>query len=375
MSKRASPGEGRPYQRSADGRWVVVVRDGEGRRRYLYAWSSSEALEKRNDYISAIRMGLIPPTGRLSVGKVLADWLDDRRGKVRPATWISYEGQLRIHLASIARIQLTKLRPADVRRLLREREAASCAPRSVAYSLTILRMALGQAVRDGLVPRNVAKAVDPPRVVRPELSIWTATQAQTFLEVDVELGSLWAVLLGTGVRLGEALGLRWADVDLAGGTLTVSGSVRPVDRRVRVEGEARLQRVEPKTDAGWRTFAVPPFVVTALRAHREATETWPANRLGLVFTTPRGTALDPRNVSRSWERAVKTAGVPRIRIHDMRHTVASLLLGSGATLDDIKRLFGHETIATTSDIYGHLVAGRSRELAATIQLQVAGRAG
>lgn len=372
MAKRASPGEGRPFRRSEDGRWVVVVRDPDGRRKSLYAWSPEAVVDKRDEYVAGVRMGLTPPTGKLSVGRHLDDWLADRRGKVRPATWISYEAQVRIHLASLAPIQLTKLRPADVRRLLRERESVGCAPRSVAYSLTILRMALRQAVADGLVPRNVGSAVAPPRVTRPELAIWSALEARAILAAPSELASLWAVLLGTGLRLGEGLGLRWSDVDMTSGTLTVTGSIRPVDRRVREEGEPRLQRVEPKTEAGWRTIALPTVVVQALLEQRTRTTSWPVSSLQLVFTTPRGTPLDPRNVSRAWDAVVAAAGVKRIRIHDARHTAIALHLGQGASLDDIKRLAGHETIATTSDIYGHLVEGRSRELAAGMDRAIGG---
>lgn len=369
---RAARGEARPYQRNQDKRWVVAVRDPEGKRRYLYGSSTEQVLAKRDDFMSATRMGLTPPTGKLSVGRHLDDWLEDRRGKVRPATWISYEGQVRIHLESVRRIQLTKLRPADVRRLLREREAAGCAPRSVAYTLTIFRMALGQAVRDGLVPRNIASLVDGPRVTRAQLEVWTADEARRVLEAGDELHALWALLLGRGLRLGEALGLRWSDVDLVAGRLSVTGSIRPVDRRVRPEGTGRLQRVEPKTEAGWRTMALPGFVLEALAEHRAATTTRIASRLGLVFTTPRGTALDPRNVTRAWADLIKAAGVKRIRIHDARHTCAAILLGEGATLEDVKQLFGHETIATTSDIYGHLVEGRSRELANVMQRAIGG---
>lgn len=369
---RAGKGEGRPFRRGQDGRSVVVVRDADGKRRYLYGWSHDEVIAKRDEFLAATRMGMTPPTGKLSVGRVLDDWLADRRGKVRPATWISYEAQVRLHLDTIRRIQLTKLRPGDVRRLLREREAAGCAPRSVVYTLTVLRMALRQAVADGLVPRNVASAVAPPRVTRPELAIWGPLEVRRVLAAPSDLAPLWTVLLGTGLRLGEALGLRWSDVDLSAGALTVTGSIRPVDHRIRGEGEPRLQRVEPKTEAGWRTIALPHVVVDALLEQKAIAEDWPASNLGLVFTTPRGTPLEPRNVSRAWDTMIAVAGVKRIRIHDARHTALVLLLGQGASLDDVKRQAGHETIATTSDIYGHLVEGRSRELAAGMDRAIGG---
>lgn len=376
MTRRASPGEGRPYQRRQDGRWVVVVRDPDNRRRYLYAGLKADVIAKRDEWNAATRMGMAPPSGRHTVGKVLDDWLEDRAGKVRPTTWASYEGMVRVHLRSVARIQLVKLTPADVRRLLRERAAEGCAPRTTSYALTVLRMALNQARRDGLVPRNVAQLVDGPRVTRRELAIWTDVEARRFLAETsgTQLGRLWTVLLGTGCRLGEALGIRRADVDLVAGTLTIAGAIRAIPAHVRDEGAARLQRTEPKTEQSWRTVAVAPFVLEALRAELEGSSSTsrPASVAGYVFTTPRGTPLDPRAVSRWFHGATDAAGVTRIRIHDLRHSAAAYLLASGHTLEDVKRLFGHSSIAVTSDIYGHLVMARSRAVADGMQRAIGG---
>lgn len=185
-------------------------------------------------------------------------------------------------------------------------------------------------------------------------------------------GHLWTVLVGTGVRLGEALGLRRGDVDLERGTITIVGSLRPIDRRMRAEGEKRLQLTEPKTTTGRRTIAVPLFVEGALRAELEVPR--PRNVQGLVFTTPRGTPLDPRNVSRHWEAFRAELGLEAIRIHDLRHTAASLILANGGTLHDVMKLLGHANIAETANTYGHLVEERSRELADGMDRLLAGSA-
>jgi integrase len=371
MAKRASRGEYRPYRRKEDGLWVVAVRDVDNKRRCLYASTRAGVLTKRDDYMAALRVGLSPATGRLTVGRHLQDWLESKRPPtVRQSTWISYEGIVRIHLASLARIPLAKLTPNDVRRLGRERLDADCSERTVNYVMTILRMALHQAVRDGLVPRNVASLAERPRVARNELTIWQPTEARRFLAATSAsaLGPLWALLLATGMRLGEGLGLRSSDIDFAGRSVTVSGSLRPVPRQFRDRGpdgsvSPRLVRLEPKTNAAWRTVSVPGFAFSALERHRDRTETMPSSLLGLFFTSPRGTPLDPRNVSRTFEKDVAISGVPRIRIHDLRHTAASLMIAQGFALDDVKRVLGHSSIAMTSDVYGHLVEGRSRELA------------
>lgn len=363
MGKRAVRGEGRPYRRTSDGLWVAVVRDAEGRRKYLYGSSPDAVVERRDEYLAGASMGLSLASTRLTVGRQLADWLEDRRGKVRPSTWIFYESHVRIHLATLNRIPLTKLRPADIRRVVRERELAGCSPRTVSYSLIVLRMAIRQAQRDGLVARNVAEAVAAPRQERSEVTILTVEEARHLLATvpDDTYGRLWTVLLGTGMRLGEALGLRRGDVDLARGRVAISVALRPVDRRMRAEGEARLQLTDPKTSTSRRTIAIPAFVVEALRA--ELALEGPRNVDGLLFVTPAGTAIDQRNVYRRWIAYRESAGLPPIRMHDLRHTATSFMLAQGASLHDVMKALGHASIAQTANTYGHLVEGRSREIA------------
>jgi integrase len=220
----------------------------------------------------------------------------------------------------------------------------------VAYSLTILRMALKAAERDRLVSRNVALDVDPPRTTRKEIVILTMEQARA---VIADGDPLWTLLVTTGLRLGEALALRAQDID--GETIRVTGSLRPLPASFRGTGP-RLARVEPKTASGWRTVTLPVPIAWP--------EPDPPNIDGLVFTSPTGAPRDPRTVSREWTETRLRLGIgPEVTIHALRHTAVSLALASGATLDDVKRMVGHSTIAMTSDTYGHLVEGRSREVA------------
>jgi integrase len=361
-------GSGSVYQRKTDSRWVGAVSVG-GKRRWVYASTRKAAQAKLDDLRASARQGIIPADHRLTLGRHLALWLDAVRPTVRDSTWTSYEGHVRIHLASIAGISLAALTPNDVRALIQNRLADGCAPRTVGYTVTVLRMALKQAVRDGLIPRNVAVLVDPPRVVRQEIRALTATEARRLLALDTPLAPLWTLLLGTGLRLGEALGLRWSDIDFAAGTLAVRGTLVSVPRHARPVAPKwsrtglRLRLAEPKTDASRRTIALPDFVVDALRVHEEQQASLPLNFLGLAFTSPRGTPLDARNVSRAFARDRESAGLAPMRIHDLRHAATSLMLSQGSTLDDVKRVLGHSSIALTSDTYGHLVAGRSREVA------------
>lgn len=368
---RASPGEGRPYQRKADGRWVVVVRE-QGKRRYLYARTRPDVIEKRDEAMGRVRQGLTVRPSKLTVGEQLASWLDERRGKVKPGTWVVYEVIIRGHLRSLRNIPLARLTPADVRRLVREREAEGCAPATIRQTLTILRMALDVAVSDGLIARNAGRGVRGPRIARRELEVYQDNEPRRLIEAaqDDALGPLWLLMLGTALRLGEALALRWQDVDLGAGEVSVAGTLRPIDKRFRGAGP-RLRRDEPKTEESAQTVQMPAFAVQAMLAHRALGATKPASVLGFVFTTPRGTPLDPRNTSRAWYAFLDRAGLRRIRLHDIRHTAISLVLAEGGTLEDAKRMARHSSIRQTSDTYGHLVRARQREVAGMMDRAVA----
>lgn len=165
------------------------------------------------------------------------------------------------------------------------------------------------------------------------------------------MGALLATAVGTGMRQGELLALRWQDVDLATGLLSVRHAL---DRRTR-------QLAEPKTASSKRTLRLPAFVVSALAAHRERQAIVPLS--GLVFTTPKGTALDPSNALRAFHRALDRAGLPRQRFHDLRHAYATLALETGESIDAVSRALGHTSIATTADIYGHWTPAMAQRLA------------
>ena len=230
----------------------------------------------------------------------------------------------------------------------------------------VLRRALADAVRDELVSRNVSLLVSPGKAPRPRVVPVTDIEARALLAAaaDDRLRVLWLVLLSLGLRRGEALALRWSAVDLDGGTLEVRASLqRRRTNEVTPSGRRRstLIEVDPKTEGSVRTLALPDVLVEALRqqrrvqtAERLAARTWVD--AGLVFTTSVGTALEPRNVSRSWERVCERAGLDRhLRIHNLRHAAASFLLLQGADLRTVMEQLGHSRLATTSDVYVHVL--------------------
>ncbi len=281
----------------------------------------------------------------LTVGAFLEDWLTDVvRLSVRPRTYVSYRYIVRLHLSpSLGHRQLATLSPADVQAFLNAKSAAGLSPRTVAYLRGVLRQALGHAERMDLVFRNVARLARPPRIPRRPVSPLTVEQARTFLAAirGDRLEALYLVALGCGLRQGEILGLRWSDVDLDVGTLTVRHAL------ARIEGQLVL--VEPKSATSRRVVPLPALVRDALLAHRlrQDQEHLPLRPqpgdvfADLVFTTTLGTPLDGISVTRRFQRILAAAGLPHQRFHDLRHACASLLLAQGVPARVVMETLGH----------------------------------
>jgi integrase len=241
------------------------------------------------------------------------------------------------------------------------------APKTVQYCHTILRCALEDARIDGLVDTNPADQARPPRLdpvddEAQDLKAWTGEQAAAFLAFvdDHPLRAVWHLALGTGARRGEVLGLRWQDVDLDGGLVRIRRALTVVDATPRLLGT--------KTSRS-RALHLGPSVVEALRReqqvqHRRKAEatSW-QDRWGLVFTDDDGSPVDPMVVTQEFRALVREAPVPIIRLHDLRHTHASLLLADGVPIKVVSERLGHTTIAMTLDVYGHLLPGMDAEAA------------
>jgi integrase len=256
-------------------------------------------------------------------------------------------------------------------------EAASglgLSPRTVAQARAILRIALNAAVDDDLLAANVAagKKLVPPQV-QHEQQVLTEAQVVALLDGTREhddLHALWAVLLTTGLRIGEALGLTWGDLELDGDepTLHVRRAL------VRPEHGAAWVLEEPKTERSRRDVPLIPDTVTALLAHRDRQH---VERLlagaeyaphGFVFASPTGEPLAATNVFKyRWRPMLTRLGLPPIRLHDTRHSAATMLLRAGEKLETVRDLLGHSTIGITGDIYAHVLKDTRHAAAANLQ--------
>ncbi|WP_234341286.1 tyrosine-type recombinase/integrase [Streptomyces sp. NRRL S-1813] len=224
----------------------------------------------------------------------------------------------------------------------------------------MLRSALQQAVREELIARNVARIVETPTVERQEVRPLDAAEAKILLRTarNHRLYALWLLLISTGLRRGEALGLTWSDIDLATGQLRVRRNLQRIERE--------LLFGTPKTARSLRTVSLPKRCGDALTAHqaKQAEEQkvagakWkpvPDQPNGLVFTTATGRATDPRSLNRMLTILCRNAKVRRVRVHDLRHTCASLLLAQGVDARTIMETLGHSTITMTLDTYAHVM--------------------
>lgn len=380
MTERRSPrGEGSVYQRASDGKWVAAVTLPSGRRKVVYGNTEREAAKKRRALLAEVDAGRPVPLGRQpSLRDYLIRWLDVRiagevdAGHLDASTADSYRQMVEGHIlpTPIAKLRLTAISVEDLRAWQRERLSAistrgrKFSPRTVGMAQGALRRALNDAMRDELVGRNVAALLRLPAgqskpAEAPTEASLTAVMAAM---VDDPLSALWLTMLAFGPRRGEALAMRWSLIDLDAGTVKLRKQLRRVRGALDEEtGLRRGQLVEKdlKTDASRATLRLPAALVEVLRQHRrdqdaarQAARVW--IDADLVFTTSVGTALEPRNVNRSWAALCKRAGVSGLRLHDLRHAAASLAFEAGADLKEVQAMLRHSRQGTTADIYVHV---------------------
>ena len=294
------------------------------------------------------------------MGEYLERWLEDSvRGNVKVTTHQSYASLVTLHLSpTLGRTKLSALAPVHVQRLYRAKLDEGLAPKTVKYIHTTLHRSLKQAVRWGLVPRNVAAEADPPRVRTPEMRPLSPTQARTLLNAAKgdRLEALYVLAVTTGMRQGELLGLKWEDVDLASGVVRV--------RRTLTLAKGGPRLTEPKTKGSRRSIKLTTGALEALERHRERQENQRSSSgdnwkdWGLIFCTRRGTPIRRDNLhDKYWKPLLRRAGLPDIRFHDLRHTCATLLLTRGVHPKIVSEMLGHSSIAITLDTYSHVIPG------------------
>lgn len=369
-----SDGRRGSVKQAANGTWFCVVdvtSPGEKRKqtRRRGAKTRREAQTWLTEILGDLGKQTYVAPQRQTLAVFLTDtWLPAIQHTIKPGTFESYRRNVRLHVAGrgIGRVQLQQVEPSHLNALYAllltgDTEHRPLSPRSVAYIATILHRAFRDAVKWQALVRNPADQADPPRPSsKPEMATWSGSQLAQFLRYAAadRLAGAWWLLGNTGMRRGEALGLRWADVDLDAGVLRITRTLITTD--VERKGAPGMAWGTPKTAKGRRSVAIDPGTVAALRQHR-ARQLEERMALGagysdedLVVCGPDGNPVHPKRLSYYFERDSKRAGLPPIRLHDLRHTHATLALKAGVHPRIVQERLGHANVGITLDTYSHV---------------------
>jgi integrase len=373
MAHKRGNGEGSIYQREVDGRWfgsIVVGFDTKGRqkRRTVSAKSRREVVSKLTKLQRDISDGLSPQLESISLAQLLSRWHEDVLPRqVKESAQQHYWSIARVHLIPILGAKkLSALTTLDVDSLLAAKARQGCSPSTVRRIRAVLCQAIDQGVRWGYVTRNVAKLSRSPKLTRNEGRTMSPQQVRIFLSAlsGHPHESLYALMLATGLRRGEALGLRWVDYDEEFGTLQVCRQLQRL--------ASGLVAVETKTTTSRRSVNLPRGIVGMLETRRKQQAKESINlgqewiNSGYIFTTKLGTPLDPRNLLREFKGVCEAAGLGDWHIHELRHSAASLMLAQGVKIQVVSDILGHASIRMTADVYGHILAPDRQAAAETM---------
>ena len=346
------------------------------RRRDWYSGfeTKKEAEHARTRLLNELDTGRYVEPTKLTVKDLLEEWGAMTAETVRKSTWEAYQANIRLHVSpTIGGVKLQDLTAGRLNSLYRQLLAqgrqdgkGGLSVKTVRNIHVCLHSALAYAAKNNLVVKNVATDASPPRLpgfAGKEMRTWSADQLRHFLTIIAEDRHYAAYLLAatTGMRRGEVLGLRWEDVDLEAKTASV--------RQTLISVAYTIQVSEPKTPRSKRCIALDIYTVAALAAHKTNQEkdrqkVEPAyQQTGYVFTTEQGQPLHPDLFSKHFDCLVKKSGLPRIRLHDLRHTAATLALRQGIHPKVVSERLGHSTISMTLDLYSHAVPALQQEAA------------
>ena len=362
--------------RTAGGTWsyrldLGIDTDGRREQKQVGGFRTKKAAQAAlNEALAGLQRGTYVAPSRQTVAGFLEVWIDGARSELAITAWTNYREIIRRYVVPyIGAKRLVDLSPLDVKAMHAalldhgRKDGTALAVASVQLAHRVLHRALADAVRWNLIPTNPATGARVPKGERKEMSVWTAEEASTFLDAVAHdrLAALWTIALHTGLRRGELAGLRWKDVDLDAAALTVAQQRTTAGNQVVV--------MTPKAKSQ-RQLLLAPATVAALDGHRKRQRTerlalGPAwTNTGYVFVDEAGEPYHPQRLLKMFEQAMRRAGVPAIRLHDLRHTMATLALQAGVHPKVVQEQLGHSGINVTLDIYSHVPQAVRRESAA-----------
>ncbi|MDW7730691.1 MAG: tyrosine-type recombinase/integrase [Bacillota bacterium] len=345
--------------------WLVRVymgTDAEGKRKNhnkTIHGTKKEAQAYLNKVLREKDTGSFVDPSKEFIKDFMDNWLENvAKPRIRAKTYRSYEQLVRLYIKpSLGDIKLSQLTPAQIHSMYSKMTEEELSSRTVRYTHTVLRNALDQAVKFGELYRNPADIVDLPRHEKKEMKALTPEEAARFLSATTcsTLKPLFSLMVTTGMRPSEALGLKWPDVDLNNGRITVNRILSRTGKHWKLE--------EPKTTRSRRTIPLSVTVIKDLREHKKkqsviilAAEEGKYNEQDFVFADDTGEPLSDRNIiARHFKPLLKDAKLPDIRLYDLRHTCATLLLSAGENPKVVSERLGHANITLTLDTYSHVL--------------------
>lgn len=338
--------------------WTYVVdvgRDDEGKRKQQSRGgfkTKKAATEALRMLLNQLDSGFLPDAESMTFKTYMERWLKHHETQVEPMTWRRYDTLVRLYLIPPLRgMQLGRIRPAHIQAAL---DAIDRAPRTIQHVRGVASKAMRQAVAWQLIPSNPVAATQAPKAERPDLDVPTVEGARKLMAASK--GTVWEMPMFlaafTGARRGEVLAIGWEHVDFEGGRVRIKRSLE------RLDGKFRFK--DPKTKRSRRDVAIPPIAVDRLRRWKveqnerrlAAGPAW--HDLGLVCERGDGQPIDPDSFSKAFKRLAAQVGIPRARLHDLRHAAATLMMERNVHPSVVSRSLGHASEAFTMAVYGHV---------------------
>jgi integrase len=365
------------------GVWLIRIqqRDIDGKRKSFsetFKGTKSEADKQLTKKLGELDNGMLNTNSKQTLSEYLDIWLETiAKPRLHPRTFGDYKDLMRLHVRdSLGKIKLSDLKAIHIQKLYGELQTEKkLAARRVRYVHSVLSSALKKAVELDILPRNVAKLVQLPKQTKKEMDVLSQEECEMFLKAleSERLGTMFSFALATGLRPEEYLALQWKDIDFDKQTATV--------RRALI----KLQKcewyfAEPKTKSSRRILPLPVSLVRELRKHRRK-QNEERLKLGaawqnhdLVFPSQIGTPETHSRITRVFKRVLKNAKLrTTLRLYDLRHSHATLLLKAGIHAKVVSERLGHSTIALTLDVYSHVLPSMQAEAAAHLETMLYSR--
>lgn len=316
------------------------------------------------ELIAQIESGEYKNESRIPLEQFILEFMEGERHRIRESTWNFQMFLVQKHIIpSLGKIKLDKLSPHHIHRFYLEKAQEGLSGSYIRAMYSVLSKTLGAAERWGLIKKNAASLVAPPKTSERKMNVWTVDEVQQFLKASKNRKFYIAYVLAvyTGMRRGEILGLKWEDLDLDQGIIHVQRTLYKSNKKIIFQ--------EPKTRGSKRSIVISPYVIDELKKHR-ARQNEMRLKLGpgyqdhgLVVCNWNGNPVDPVDLARDFNMAIKIAGVSRIRFHDLRHTHATILLQIGEHPKVVSERLGHSSVTITLDTYSHVLPNMQKKLA------------